>query len=211
MHFSCTFRHCLSKHLLFICDFPFSIGMFVTYLFIKQIQTFLFWQNLFHVIYKFKFCHLNCGSFSLFICGHFHQFVPIQPHKCLISSPFPAPTVTSIILWYLNRFKWLWNIYCVKRIFGFNVAQCAVQLQCTMQCYVKLSWRLVYICNWLFSVYVWLVTVSAFQLHCFFDFCVCLFVAWITDLEQVFWHCGVGLNKNSKIWLLVLLLLLVLL
>ena len=31
VHFSCTFRHCPSEHLLSICNFPFSIGLFVTY------------------------------------------------------------------------------------------------------------------------------------------------------------------------------------
>ena len=32
MHFSCTFRHCPSEHLLSICNFLFSIGLFVAYL-----------------------------------------------------------------------------------------------------------------------------------------------------------------------------------
>ena len=37
MHFSCTFCHCPSEHLLSICNFPFSVGLFVTHLFSRKI------------------------------------------------------------------------------------------------------------------------------------------------------------------------------
>ena len=54
MHFSCTFRHCPFDHLLSICNFPFSIGLFVTYLFSKKklCKNIFLGQNLFHVIYN---------------------------------------------------------------------------------------------------------------------------------------------------------------
>ena len=72
MHFSCTFRHCPSEHLLSISSFPLPISLFVTYLFSNKIMQ------------KYLFVKICFTSYIIMIRGQMGPLKKLHLVGCLL-------------------------------------------------------------------------------------------------------------------------------